>query len=265
MSKKKHEEEHDNSERWLLSYADFITLLMIFFIIMYSMSNVDSEKYKQITSSLSSAFGGGSGITMIDTGGSNNSIINIENDLSPQQQEKEQQDNGSGTSNMTESQRLEQVKKNVDQYLKDTGLDSNVGTSIEARGLVLSFKDALFFDSGKASIHPEQAKNLVAIGKILNQSIINQSYIRVEGHTDNVPMKNYLYNSNWDLSVMRASNVAQLIISESGIKPNRVSVVGYGEYRPKGDNNTVEGRASNRRVDILIMNSEFNEIEDNKK
>lgn len=249
--RKKHEEAHENHERWLLSYADFITLLMIFFIIMYSMSNLDKQKYQQVASSLNKAMGGGGGANIIGVDGK----VDI--------QQSTPVDNG--IVETTEEQKLEHVKDVVDKYLKDSGLSGSVETKVEERGLVLSFRDSLFFDSGKADIKPEQAKKLVEIGKLLNQPIINGSYIRVEGHTDNRPINTYLYKSNWDLSVIRASNVAQVLINQSGIKPERISAAGYGEFRPKAENNTEAGRASNRRVDILIMNSKFNEVENNKK
>jgi chemotaxis protein MotB len=249
--RKKHDEPHENHERWLLSYADFITLLMIFFIIMYAMSNIDKEKYQQVASGLQKAMGGGGGANIIGTDGG----VSIDETIPV----------NTNIVDATEEEKLEHVKEVVDEYLEDRGLSGSVATTVEERGLVLSFKDSLFFDSGKADIKSEQAKKLVEIGKLLNQPIINGSFIRVEGHTDNIPMSNYLYKSNWDLSVIRASNVAQLLINQSGIKPERISAAGYGEFRPKADNNTEAGRASNRRVDILIMNTKFNEVENNKK
>jgi chemotaxis protein MotB len=249
--RKKHDEPHENHERWLLSYADFITLLMIFFIIMYSMSNLDKEKYQQVASGLQKAMGGGGGANIIGIEGK----VPIDESIPV----------NTNIVDATEEEKLEHVKEVVDKYLEDSGLSGSVATTVEERGLVLSFKDSLFFDSGKADIKTEQTKKLVEIGKILNQPIINGSFIRVEGHTDNRPISTYLYKSNWDLSVIRASNVSQLLINQSGIKPERVAAAGYGEFRPKADNNSEVGRASNRRVDILIMNTKFNEVENNKK
>lgn len=242
--RKKHEEEeeHQNHERWLLSYADFITLLMIFFIIMYAMSTLDQKKYEKLTTALNQAMGDGSAIA--DTGSNMGGEI------------------GNG---LSEDAKLKKVKENLDKYLKENNLSASVSTTIEKRGLVLSFKDSLFFDSGKAEIRPEQIDKLITISKIINQSIISDSYIRIEGHTDSVPMHNEIFKSNWDLSVMRASNVAQILIDKAGINPERLSATGYGEYRPKVDNTTAEGKSTNRRVDIIIMNSQFNEVENNKK
>ncbi|MCR8746268.1 flagellar motor protein MotB [Romboutsia lituseburensis] len=242
--RKKHEEEeeHQNHERWLLSYADFITLLMIFFIIMYAMSTLDQKKYEKLTTALNQAMGDGTAIA--DTGSNMGGEI------------------GNG---LSEDAKLKKVKENLDKYLKENNLSASVSTTIEKRGLVVSFKDSLFFDSGKAEVRPEQTDKLITISKIINQSIISDSYIRIEGHTDSVPMHNEIFKSNWDLSVMRASNVAQILINKAGVKPERLSATGYGEYRPKVDNSTAEGKSTNRRVDIIIMNSQFNEVENNKK
>jgi chemotaxis protein MotB len=236
------EEEHENHERWLLSYADFITLLMIFFIIMYAMSNLNKAKYEKLTTALNQAMGDGSAIA--DTGSKMGGEI------------------GNG---LSEDEKLKKVKENIDKYLKENHLSDSVTTTIEKRGLVVSFKDSLFFDSGRAEVRPEQIDKLIKISKIINQSIVGDNYIRVEGYTDSVPVHNDVYKSNWDLSVMRASNVAQILINKVGIKPRRVSAIGYGEYRPKADNSTDKGKSINRRVDILIMNSKFNEVENNKK
>lgn len=240
---KKHEEEPENHERWLLSYADFITLLMIFFIILYSMSEMDKSKYNQLASVFSIEMGGGG--TGVLEGGSKSA----DSETSVAEDE------------VTEEQKQEEVKKNIDAYIDTSELNGSVTTSIEERGLVLSFNDALFFDSGNAEIKEGQTEKFADIGKLLNQPTLKDSFIRVEGYTDSVPVSNPQYKSNWDLSALRASNVAQIIIKDSGIDPKRVSVVGYGEYRPKADNKTKEGRLENRRVDILILNSEYNDTE----
>ncbi len=240
---KKREEEPENHERWLLSYADFITLLMIFFIIMYSMSEMDKSKYNELASVFSVEMGGGG--TGILKGG--NGATDSETSVADKE--------------ATEEQKQEEVKESIDAYIDTSELNDSVTTSIEERGLVLSFNDALFFDSGNAEIKVDQTEKFADIGELLNQPALKDSFIRVEGYTDSVPVSNPQYKSNWDLSALRASNVAQIIIKDSGIDPKRVSVVGYGEYRPKADNKTKEGRLENRRVDILILNSEFNDTE----
>lgn len=248
--RKKHEEKEPNNERWLLTYSDLITLLMIFFIVMYSFSNVDKNKYRQLVYGLNEAFGGKGGKSMVGVDGA----VNLDNDWKPTDTNLVEQE---------EVNKLEGIKKQVDKYLEETGLNGSVITKIDERGLELSFKDSLFFDSGKADIKPDQAKKLADIGKILNLKDISGNYIRVEGHTDNVPISNYLFKSNWDLSCIRASNVVQLLVNQSGIHPQRISALGYGEFRPVADNSTEGGRSRNRRIDIIIVNAKFNQVENN--
>jgi chemotaxis protein MotB len=241
--KRDNEEAHENSERWLLSYADFITLLMIFFIIMYTMSKVDAAKYQAVAKSLNVAMGGG-GKSIIGT--SDNPAIS----------EK------SSHIGLTEEEMLSQTKGDLDKYLEENGLSSSVESEITERGLVVRLKNSILFDSGKAEIKDDAMKDIIKIGEILSKS---DNYIRVEGHTDNIPIHNQQYKSNWDLSAARATNVVELLIEKAGIKPQTISAVGYGEYRPIADNQTENGRSKNRRVEIVIVNSKFNEVENNKK
>ncbi|WP_055667091.1 flagellar motor protein MotB [Desnuesiella massiliensis] len=243
---KKREEKEANHERWLLTYSDLITLLMIFFVIMYASSNVSASKYKAVSDSFKIALGGGGGslvgpVDSVNANGSNERNDNKE---------------------VSEENKLMNLKENVDNYLQSAGMSTGISTSIEERGLVISLKDSIIFDSGKAEIKNDYKKKLVDLGSILNKM---DSYIRVEGHTDNVPINNNKFNSNWQLSVIRATNVTELLIEEAHIAPKRLSSIGYGEFRPVADNNTEQGRAQNRRVDIVLINSKYNEIENNKK
>lgn len=242
---KKKQESHGNAERWMLSYADFMTLLMILFVVLYAMSNVDKAKFTQLSQSMNMAMGGGKIME-----GSQNSIS-----IDP---------TGSAASSeaqaKTEESNLEDTKDKVDKYLEKNGMSSSTTTTIDERGLVVSLNDTLFFDTGKAEVKADSQGKLVEIAKILNQLGKN---MRIEGHTDNVPIKNDQFSSNWQLSCARAANVTQLLVEKSGIPPKNLSAVGYGENRPILDNNTEEGRARNRRVDIIIVNSKFDKIENN--
>ena len=245
MKRKTETERAGNNERWLLTYSDLITLLMIFFVVMYSISNINTGKYKQLSESLKT--GSGAGQTII--GKDSNTPIN-------------QATSVIDLNNAAEQQKMEAVKKQLDEYLAKNGLKATVTTSIDDRGLVVSIEDTDFFDTGKADIKPASLKKLVSIGKILNQVV---NYMRVEGHTDNVPIKNSEFASNWQLSAIRATNVTELLISNVGIAPAKISAVGYGEYRPIASNAIEVGRAKNRRVDIIIIDSKFNNLENNTK
>lgn len=236
------EEKEANNERWLLTYSDLITLLMIFFVIMYASSNIDASKYKKMSESFKSAFGGGKTIVG---------------------QEDMERSKGKPTpivSKDPEQQKMNQLKGEVDKYLKSNNLDKNVITKVEERGLVVSLNDTLFFESGKAEVRSDTLKKLVQIGNILKHE---NNYIRIEGNTDNQPINNDEFKSNWQLSAIRAANVVQLFVEKCEFSPEKLSSVGYGEYRPLADNRTEEGRAKNRRIDIVIMSNKFNKVEDN--
>lgn len=241
--KKKKEEEHENSERWLLSYSDFMTLLMILFVVLYAMSNVDRAKFSQLAQSMNMAMGGGKSIIGNDT------AVSIKEDTSNMQTQLQER---------KEEDKMEDLKAKVDKYLEKNGMKQNATTQIDERGLVVSLNDTMFFDTGSADIKPEAEQKITDLGKILNGL---NNYMRIEGHTDNQPIHNAQFASNWQLSAQRAANVTELLIQKSGVPGAKLQAVGYGEYRPILDNSTEEGRARNRRVDIIIVNSKFDKME----
>ena len=146
----------------------------------------------------------------------------------------------------------------MDNLIAQSGLNSRVITKIEERGLVISFTDSIFFDSGTADVKEDYKRQLIEISRVLNKI---DNYIRVEGHTDRVVIKAHLFNSNWQLSAVRAANVVEIFINQCGINSNKLSAIGYGEFRPIQTNDTEAGRAANRRVDIVILNSKSNQAE----
>jgi chemotaxis protein MotB len=237
--KNKKPEKEPNHERWLLTYSDLITLLMIFFVVMYAMSNVDVSKYELLAQSLGVAMGGGQKVFQVTPG-----LTDTNKQLD------------SSTGGMkTEVMKLANLKSQVDKYLKKNGLASSVVTEISQRGLEVSLKDTILFDSGKADLKPGVQSKLIEIGKILN-SLGN--LIRIEGHTDNEPIHNSQFPSNWRLSVIRADNVTELMINSVHIQPQKISIVGFGEFYPKVPNTTPENKAMNRRVNIVILNNLYN-------
>lgn len=247
--KKRIEGKKADSGRWMLTYSDLITLLMIFFIVMYASSNVSLSKYGKLAKSLGTALGSSNGI------GSGTGVIG----------------NGTGSfigdaaksvSATPEQKNLKNVKNEVDSYLKKNGLASSAGTNIDGRGLEIRLNDSILFDSGKADIKESSKDEIIKIGRILSKM---DNYIRVEGHTDNIPIYGGQFKSNWQLSSVRAANVAELLVEQSGVPADKIAAVGYGENRPISSNATDAGRAKNRRVEIIIINSKFNETEDNTK
>lgn len=232
-----HAEEHENEERWLLTYADLITLLMAFFIIMYALSQVDAEKFRKMSVSLSDAFhtprvtplelpGYGMG------GGVHHTTEN------------------SGNEKPKETQ-LQKLGGQLQEMIKLEGLGNSVAVISGPGGhkLTLRLADSLLFDPGSAVL-TLPAKDL--IGRISAIVVKAGKQVRIEGHTDNVPIHNAQYESNWQLSTARAASVILTLIEGHGIPPEMLSASGYGEYRPLAPNDTPENRARNRRVEFVI-------------
>jgi len=250
--RKKVKKEKDDTERWMLSYLDFITLMMIFFLMMYAISNIDTKKSKTLANSLKIGFNSGNGEKVIAVADNSNSVPDV----------IEATNSGADEDSNTEREKLSDIKKKVDDLVNNSELKGSVTTSIQERGLIISFNDSVFFNSGQAVIKPDWQNKLISISKILNGI---DNYIRVEGHTDNVVINTDYFHSNWQLSAARASNVVEFLISQGNVKPERLSSVGYGEYRPVKSNATEEGKAANRRVDIVILDTKFNNSEIQKE
>ena len=268
--KKEVEAEKENGERWLLTYADLITLLMIFFIVMYSMSKIDANKFRALADSLNTALGGGtpakveisnnpSGPAIFVTGNPQANATQSGQSSNPDKTAAAQNNSQQSQGNIdVENMTIEQIKARLDAFAKDNNIQSSLVSSIEERGLVVSIQDTLLFDSGSAVITPRAHQILDKISTVLATA---PNYIRVEGHTDNLPIHTLQFPSNWELSVIRATNVVQIMAVEGGIASARLSATGYGEYRPITTNTTEAGRSQNRRVDLIILRAKYDTTE----
>lgn len=232
--------EKDRSERWLITYADMITLLMIFFIVMYSLSKVDVAKFKTLAESLSTVFGAG-GMILDESGPS---VI----PGNPPEQIRE----------LVEKSQLEKLRKELEEYIKESGLEAKVSVTTEERGIVLSFQDNVLFELGSDQLTAQARDILDRVAPMLANT---PNYIRVEGHTDNLPISTARFPSNWELSAARATNVVQQLIETHGLQPQKLSATAYGEYRPRAPNDSETNRQLNRRVDLIILRSKFSEAE----
>jgi len=248
MALKLHNDEaHENSERWLLTYSDLITLLMIFFIVMYAMSNINTEKYSKLAESLNSALAGD--MQSINGGQEGTLVEKLDKNTTTVSAEAKP---------ITSDDELVKVAAMVTAMLQEKGLENQVSVTITDRGVVISLKDIVFFESGSTKIKPENSGTLVEIGRLIKAV---DNYVRIEGNTDNDPIQNSTFSNNWDLSVMRASTVLDLIVTQSEFPPEKVSAIGYGEFRPQVPNDTDEGKAKNRRVDIVILKEDYSKGE----
>ena len=226
-------DQHENLERWLLTYADLITLLLAFFIMMYTFSKQDAQKYDEVSAHLKVIFSGGSGVS--------------------------QQGKGTGASplkpppqaNPTEAIE-EKLKDGFNEISGENSLKKSIFIFTDARGVVIRIMDKAFYDEGKADLK-QGAKN--ALDKIIPTMKEIKNHIRIEGHTDNTPISKGEFKSNWELSVRRATEVVRYLVEKGPIPPERISATGYAEYQPIINNDTPENKALNRRVEIIIENA----------
>lgn len=242
MAKVKTKLAKDTSERWLLTYSDLMNLLLILFIMLYTMANVDVEKYQQVSTSLRRAFGNYSGGSLIGEGGGSPSILDLGGSLDPD----------AVVPTDTEKQQMEAVQKEVQELVNELGLTSGVSVTSQERGIYISIGEQVLFRSGSADIEEEAKNNIIKIGKEILSKMPDKQ-MRVEGHTDNIPIHNARFPDNQELSTARANNVWRILVKDAGLDPAKLSATGYGEYRPLVPNDTEEHRKKNRRVDIVIL------------
>ncbi|MDD3013823.1 MAG: OmpA family protein [Candidatus Gastranaerophilales bacterium] len=252
MARKKHAEEHENLERWLVSYADFITLLFATFVVLYALSQMDMKKFEEMSVSMKKAFASPS-VMQGDQGimpGSGLNILggmdNESNMISPLFENTEAK---------AEENAFKQTKESVEK-LAESNENLGIDSYVSERGLVVSLAENLFFASGSAEIKPSAYKALSKISILLKNKFSDHP-IRVEGHTDNMPIKSSIYPSNWELSSARAASVVRFILSNSKFDKNRFAALGYADGRPIADNNTAIGRNKNRRVEIVVLRNKL--------
>ncbi|WP_042356002.1 OmpA family protein [Bacillus rubiinfantis] len=242
-----HEEHIDES--WLIPYADILTLLLALFIVLFASSSVDAQKFKSIMESFKSEFTG----TKIESHDAGLSVNPSDGQTEQKTEEKNQQQETETTSK--EDKELLQLKGQLEKYIKDNKLQANVSIQDTKRGVEITFDEVILFDPGRATLKKSSYITLNSISKLLKQ-LANP--ISIEGHTDNVPIQNPKYPSNWELSSARAVSVLHYFETKH-IAKNRLQFVGYGEYQPIYPNDTDEHRKANRRVNIVILrNSDSN-------
>ncbi len=274
--KKKHHEE-EVGEAWLLPYSDLMTLLLAIFIVLFAASQMDEGK----TEALAEAFrqniveSGGGGMLSND----GESIINLypgapitEPSTGDGDSEGVGEGTMDGTSNIEgarealyellgqqEVNNLEDVQAQLEELFQQENMDTSISSRIDERGLVISLDNAILFDSGSAQIKHENEDTLLKIASTVSEL---DNYIRIEGHTDNRPINTAVYPSNWELSAARATSVVKLFRDSGGISPEKMVAVGYAEFKPVADNATAEGRAKNRRIDIIVLSQRYDSLEE---
>jgi chemotaxis protein MotB len=255
MAIKKAPEKEANAERWLVSYADFITLLFAVFVVLYAMGQSDKKKVEEVMQSIQASFGmatAGAPAPKINVIPSQ--AITIIPSLKPEVKISPMGRTRSGQAKIrAEEKDFRQIKSAVEAYLVKQGAQNKVTLEITRRGLIVSLKEAGFFNSGQADIKPDAYELINTIAEVMTQY---NNPLRLEGHTDNVPISTAQFPSNWELSTARATHSLKYLLKNFNIDPNKISATGYAEFRPIADNTTPEGRAKNRRVDLVMLSGE---------
>ena len=229
--KRKKQPDSGGAPGWMVTYGDLVTLVLTFFILLFSFSQTDIVKFQAVMSSMQGALGileGGKQLVAPDAG--------------PAIQDSEAQTAG-------QKQKLQQMQKQVEQAIQNMEMEGRMSTLIDRRGLVIRVVDTALFDSGSADIRPEARQMLVNVVQII-KDVPND--VQIEGHTDNVPINTFRFPSNWELSSARASSVIRAFV-QMGVNPKKLSAAGYGEYYPVAPNDSPANRQKNRRIDIVIL------------
>lgn len=247
MRRKRRHKPHVSHERWLVSYADFITLMFAFFVVLFATAQADKKKEAAVSQSIDRAFrtlglfqpakidpqAKGFAVSKDPAAAPVNIVLGDELGMSADTRRD-----------------LQHVQEQLGGKLSNQIAEHVVAMHIGHDGLVISLREAGFYDSGSATPHPASLPSLDAIAETLKATPYD---VRIEGHTDNVPIHNSQFDSNWELSTARATRLARLFIERQSFQPERLSASGYAEYHPVASNATAEGRSENRRVDIIVL------------
>lgn len=233
-------QEHVNHERWLVSYADFVTLLFALFVVLFASSHHDKKTIETVSNAVRNGFK-----DMGSFSSSNGTPALSPSDMATTAKVSVAKNGAAGIDTV-------ELQRKLHQALGKEIARQEIQMRSTPEGFVISLHELGFFSSGQATLQPGAGEKIKRIAEVLVQYGLD---MRVEGHSDNVPIHNSTFASNWELSTARAMAVAMMLMKESQVDPQLLSVAGYGEYHPAASNDTDEGRRANRRVDIVVVSS----------
>ncbi|WLD93643.1 flagellar motor protein MotB [Alkalihalobacillus sp. AL-G] len=249
-TRNKNKKEEHIDESWLIPYADMLTLLLALFIVLFAVSTVDAQKFEDMANSFKSALNGGTGamdytspVSVVEK----SSIPTAERSITPEDDRPEQATQKASLDQL----QLAAIKKKIDAYIEDKNLSKSLRTTLTESGLIITILDNALFDSGSAHVKEEA----VGLAGEISQLLVTDPprNIIIAGHTDNIPIQNSEFQSNWELSAHRSINFMNLLLQNEKLDPKKFSQAGYGEHHPVAPNDTSEGRAKNRRVEVKIL------------
>ncbi|WP_144461166.1 flagellar motor protein MotB [Siminovitchia fortis] len=246
MSKRKRKKRHEDElgESWLLPYADLMTLLLALFIVLFAASSVDAQKFQQISKVFSGIFVGGDGPVEFEK------PLEIEEQIDETKDDPKSDPMEQFADEIADLKILEALKEKVDNYIQEKKYEDKFSTSLTSEGLLITINDSVLFKSGSADVRESDKKTAKELAALLEMELPRS--VIISGHTDNVPIKNSEFQSNWELSVMRAVNFMKVLLEDEKLDPRLFSAKGFGEFQPIADNKTAKGREANRRVEVLI-------------
>jgi chemotaxis protein MotB len=248
MSRRKKKEEHVSHDRWLISYADFITLLFAFFVVLYASSQMDKHKMGNLANSIQTAFqelgvfdASSSRVAKGDSRPASVADVNaIKDMLNPNPFAKQ----------------VKALQSELETALAPEIEKHTVTVQANREGIVVSLRETGFYESGSANLRPSSTESIDRLAAVLQA---HTEALRIEGHSDNQPIHNARFDSNWELSTARAADLVKLLITRYNFDPARLAASGYAEFHPVSPNDTPDGRARNRRVDVVILNPQPSE------
>ncbi|TXF11832.1 flagellar motor protein MotD [Pelomicrobium methylotrophicum] len=253
MPRRRRHEDHENHERWMVSYADFITLLFAFFVVMYAISSVNEGKYRVLSESLLSAFRNvvhSSDLVYVDPRPAGRIVVApaMPRPATPAEDAERRR----------EAERMRVIARDILKALEPLVQERQVRVTETRLGIAVEINAAVLFAPGRARLEANSERVLRAVAAVLRD---DDHLVRVEGHTDDVPIATREFPSNWELSTARAASVVRVFMDE-GVEGRRLSAVGYSSYRPVASNDTPEGRSRNRRVTVMILARDADEVRD---
>jgi chemotaxis protein MotB len=254
---RKNEEEESTGYSWMDTYGDMVTLLLCFFVLLYSFSSIDGEKWKQLVSALSGTGGNRyvTGIGESQTRDENIAIMNTSITFN-KAVSRQPEDAGFIVDESSSENGIDELYRSILEFIRQNNMSGTISVSRTTEAIYLRFNEMALFNSGYADILPESKQTINNIMIIIERYIKYIAAIRIEGHTDNVPINTAEFKDNWDLSAKRATNVLRLVLTYNLFDPSMLSAVGYGEFQPLADNSSPEGRALNRRVDFVLVRAD---------
>jgi len=249
MRRRRRMEEPERHERWMVSYADFITVLFAFFVVLFASAHQENHSIKKVSNAIHIGFVDMEPFAAAMSDSDMAQLKLLPDRSAPTRIMDDAALRKSDDANATGID-IEALRRQLEAAIGEDLKDGQVTMNVTPEGFVISLKELGFFDSGQAVLRPGADIKIKQIAKVLSQ---HGFYLRVEGHSDDQPIHTAQFDSNWQLSTARAMAVLMLLIDESGLDPRKISLAGYGEYRPIADNASAQGRKLNRRVDLVVV------------